>query len=179
MVLFTFTLFFRWIHYNTYLIRSREFEHYKVQLKHSQFNVDINRRCIDLHAQGTANLAVSECAPTSKHHSCVVSRPINVFKNLDWFLVKYVHSKTRPICYEWTALVCVCYVVRLTLNNNIYHRVLPKGRSFTANSGIKAAVLPKGRFSTANSGTKVAVQLGMNRCGSFLLLSAPHSLFSI
>ena len=70
-------------------------------------------------------------------------------------------------------------------NRNIirYHchhqSVLPKGRSFTANSGTKAAVLPKGRSSTANSGTKVAVLLGMNRCDSFPLLSAPHSLFSI
>ena len=61
-----------------------------------------------------------------------------------------------------------------------HHRiVLPKGRSFTLNSGTKAAVLTKGRSSTANSGTKVAILLGMNRCGSFPLLSAPHSLFSI
>ena len=51
--------------------------------------------------------------------------------------------------------------------------VLPKGRSSTANSGIKAEVLPKGRSSNANSRTKVAVLLGMNRCGSFPLLSAP------
>ena len=35
-----------------------------------------------------------------------------------------------------------------------------------------AAVLYKGRSSTTNSGTKVAVLLGMNRCGSFSLLSA-------
>ena len=56
--------------------------------------------------------------------------------------------------------------------------VLPKGRSFTANSG-KAAIVPKGRSSIANSGTWVAVLLGMNRCGSFPLLSAPHSLFII
>ena len=62
---------------------------------------------------------------------------------------------------------------------SFYQSVLPKGRSFTANSGTKAAVLPKGRSSTANLGTKVAVLLGMIRCGSFLLLSAPHSLFSI
>ena len=57
--------------------------------------------------------------------------------------------------------------------------VLPKGRSFTANSGTKAAILPKGRSSIANSGTYVAVLLGMNRCVSFPLFSAPHSLFSI
>ena len=33
--------------------------------------------------------------------------------------------------------------------------------------------------SIANSGTYVAVLLGMNRCGSFPLLSVPHSFFSI
>ena len=57
--------------------------------------------------------------------------------------------------------------------------VLPKSRSFSANSGTKAEILPTDRSSTANLGSKVAVLLGMNRCGSFLLLSAPHSLFSI
>ena len=57
--------------------------------------------------------------------------------------------------------------------------ILLKGRSFTANSGTKAAVLPKDRSSSANSGTKVAVLLGMDRCGSFPLLSAPYYLFSI
>ena len=57
--------------------------------------------------------------------------------------------------------------------------ILPKGRSFTANSGTKAAVLLKGRSSTANSGTRASVLLGMDRCGSFPLLSTPHSLFSI
>ena len=46
-------------------------------------------------------------------------------------------------------------------------------------SSTKAEVLPKGRSSTANSETKVAVLLGMKRYGSFLLLFAPHSLFSI
>ena len=50
---------------------------------------------------------------------------------------------------------------------------------FTANSGTKAAILPKGRPSIANKGTLVAVLLGMNRCGCFPLLSAPHSLLSI
>ena len=37
----------------------------------------------------------------------------------------------------------------------------------------------EGRFSTAISGTKAAVLPRRNRRGSFLLLSAPHSLFSI
>ena len=57
--------------------------------------------------------------------------------------------------------------------------ILPKGRSFTASSGTKAAVLLKGRSSTANSETQAAVLLEMDRCGSFPLLSAPHSLFGI
>ena len=56
-----------------------------------------------------------------------------------------------------------------------YQSLLSSGRSFAANSRTKAAVLPKGRSSTANSGTKTAVSLGMNRCGSFPLLSAPLS----
>ena len=56
--------------------------------------------------------------------------------------------------------------------------ILPKGRSFTANSGTKAAVLFKVRSSTANSGTQAAVLLGMDRCGSFSLLSALHTHFS-
>ena len=54
--------------------------------------------------------------------------------------------------------------------------VLPKGRSFTANTGTKVAVLSKGKSSTGNSGTKVAVFLGIGRCVSFPLLSAPLSL---
>ena len=62
-------------------------------------------------------------------------------------------------------------------NHHHHHEsVLPKDRSFNENSGTMAAVLPRDRSSTANSGTKVAVLLGMNRCGSFPLLSAPYSL---
>ena len=46
-------------------------------------------------------------------------------------------------------------------------------------SCVHQCVLPEVRSFTANAGTKVAVLLGINRCGSFLLLSAPHSIFSI
>ena len=63
----------------------------------------------------------------------------------------------------------------------IYHYqcVLPKGRFLPLQTqSSRLQFLPKGIFSTANSGTKVAVLLGMNRCGSFPLLSAPHSLLS-
>ena len=49
-------------------------------------------------------------------------------------------------------------------------------RVFCPRTGTKVAVLLKGRSSTANAGTKVAVLLGISRCGSFPLLSAPHSL---
>ena len=68
---------------------------------------------------------------------------------------------------------------RLILMMMIIMSILAKGKSFTANSGTKAAVLLKGRSSTANSWTRAAVLLGMDRCGSFPLLSAPHSLFSL
>ena len=44
---------------------------------------------------------------------------------------------------------------------------------------IIMSVLHKGRFFTVNTGTKAAVLLGMNRCGSFPLFSAQHTLFSI
>ena len=67
--------------------------------------------------------------------------------------------------------------------NIMYHHnhqyCLTKCRSFAANAGTKVAVLPEGRSSTANSGTKIAVLLGISRCCSFPLFSAPQSLFSI
>ena len=72
---------------------------------------------------------------------------------------------------------CNSTVFPLTLSH--HQSVLPKGRSFTANTGNKVAVLSKGRSSTANSGTKVGILPGINGCGSFPLLSAPHSLFGI
>ena len=77
--------------------------------------------------------------------------------------------------------IWIMYILSyITIINHLHHQnVLPKDRSFTVNSGTKAVVLPKDRSSTANSGTKVSVLLGMYRCGSFTLLSAPHSLFSI
>ena len=54
----------------------------------------------------------------------------------------------------------------------------PRAGLLLANSGSKAAPLPKGRSYTTNSGTNVAVLLGMNRCGSFPLLSATYSLWT-
>ena len=66
-----------------------------------------------------------------------------------------------------------------SIDDDHHQSVLPNDRSFTANAGTKVAVLSKGRSSTANSGTTFAVLLGLNSCGSFSLLSAPHSLFSI
>ena len=72
---------------------------------------------------------------------------------------------------------CIIYIGLYTVYTYIqyihiyYQNFLPKGRSFTANIETKVAVLSKGRSSTANSGTKVAILLGINRCGSFPLLS--------
>ena len=65
------------------------------------------------------------------------------------------------------------------INNSSSSVFCPRAGPSLQNAGTKAAILPKGRSSTANSGTKVAVLLGMNRYGSFPLLSAPHSPFSI
>ena len=75
--------------------------------------------------------------------------------------------------------VCINIMFKLgykfyTGDHHHHQRVLHKD----TNSGT-AAVLPKGRSSTANSGTKIVVLKGMNKCGSFLSLCAPHSLFSI
>ena len=57
--------------------------------------------------------------------------------------------------------------------------VLQRRKNPGKTSGTKGAVLPKDMSSTANSGTEVAVSLGINGCGSFPLLSVPHSLFGI
>ena len=73
----------------------------------------------------------------------------------------------------------------LTKNTTYYTNIIiiimcsAQGQIFHCNSGTKAAVLPKGRSSTANSETKIAALQVMNRCGSFPLLSAFHSLLSI
>ena len=92
---------------------------------------------------------------------------INVYLYLGLPAVEHLHiagelNRDRPGLYMY-----------------IYQSILPKGRSFTAHSGTKAAVLLKGRSSTANSGTEAAVLLGMDRCGSFTLLSAAYSLYHL
>ena len=93
----------------------------------------------------------------------------------DWFVTTthFRHSPESRQRMNYLLLTLTFHQIIIIIS------VLPKGRSFMANSGNKAAILPKGRFSVANSGTQVAVLLGMNRCSSFPLLSAPHSLFSL
>ena len=83
--------------------------------------------------------------------------------------------------FLYTLQLLLIYVLILCIipKHHYHQSVLPKSKTFTANSGTKAAVLLKGRSSTTNAWTKVAVLLGMDRCSSFPLLSAPHSLFSI
>ena len=64
----------------------------------------------------------------------------------------------------------------------IYHHhqcFLPRGRSFTASAATKAAVLPKACLPLQTQEPRLQLYQGLNRCSSFLLLSAPHSLFSI
>ena len=109
-----------------------------------------------------------------------------VFRHL--LIMERDKKKNRQIFNKLSHMVLtfLCYMSQEVLSQKegcekglIIIGILPKGRSFTANSGTKAAVLLKARSSTANSGTRAAVLLGMDRCGSLPLLSAPHSLFSI
>ena len=57
--------------------------------------------------------------------------------------------------------------------------VLPKGRSYAASAGTLAAVLGRKIFHRKLKEPRLRFYKGLNRCGSFLLLSAPHSLFNI
>ena len=57
--------------------------------------------------------------------------------------------------------------------------VLPKGRCINARTGTYAAVLPKADLPPHARELRLLVYQGVDRCGSFPLLSAPHSLFSI
>ena len=105
------------------------------------------------------------------------------------FIIYFIYAKVRRQVAGWssysqldsqTGPLCHLHSDFLGLRN--FHVIIiisvpPKGRSFTANSGTKDAVLPRGRSSTANSRTKVQVSLGMNRCGSLPLFSAPLSLY--
>ena len=82
-------------------------------------------------------------------------------------------------------LVKVTIMTRFALNTDpIYPGIIiivfcPRAGLSLLTQVLRLQFCPKAGLSTANSGTKVAILLGMNRCGSFLLLSAPHSLFSI
>ena len=114
----------------------------------------------------------------------VLPSPTANQKHCSHYIHKYGYFKTFNIPYKWNNRPSITYykipmVTARALIIIITISVLPKGRSFTANSGTKAVILLKGRSSIANSGTYVAVLLGLNRCGSFPLFSAPHSLFSI
>ena len=64
----------------------------------------------------------------------------------------------------------------------LYHHhqsVLPKDRSYTASAGTYTAVLPKADLPLQTQEPRLQFYQGLNRCGSFPLLSASHSLFSI
>ena len=60
-----------------------------------------------------------------------------------------------------------------------HHSVLPKSRLFVASAGTWAAVLPKTGLPLKTQEPRLQFFQGLNRFGSFPLLSAPHSLFSI
>ena len=68
---------------------------------------------------------------------------------------------------------------KIKLILSYHHHVLPKGRSFTSSAGTYAAVLLKAGLPPQTEEPRLQFYQGLNRCGSFPLLSAPHSLFSI
>ena len=68
---------------------------------------------------------------------------------------------------QYTSILKYCYII------------ISSSSESSETWGTNAAVLLKGRSSTANSGTKCCIFLGMNRCVTFPLLTALHSLFSI
>ena len=70
---------------------------------------------------------------------------------------------------------CSCLVFWSIVCNSPYRRLTQEHLECKSLGGVS----PKGRSFTAKSGPEAAVLLGMNRCGSFPLLSAPHSIFSI
>ena len=74
--------------------------------------------------------------------------------------------------YSETTLYIYIYII-------IIMSVQPKGRSFTASGETYAAVLPKAGLPPLTQEPRLQLYQGFNMCGSFSLLSAPHSLFSI
>ena len=115
------------------------------------------------------------CVLQEKH--CFPDLPDNYKKfNIN---IKALILLSRRGEYFWLSGKIKWFFYQHTYHHHNHHQnILPKGRSFTSNPGTKGVVLCKGRSSTANSGTKGEVLLGINRCGSFPLLSAPHSLLS-
>ena len=102
-----------------------------------------------------------------------------LFLTYDLQTVWRCNSSRSELCSYSTLKSLIARTVFCGDHHHHHHQsVLPKSRYLVANSGSKAAVLSKRRSSTAKSGTKIAVLLGMNRCSSFPLLSAPPSLFS-
>ena len=88
---------------------------------------------------------------------------------------KQINEELSQWFNNWFILFCkivkykVIFIIIIIIMS-----VLPKGRSFTASAETKVAVLPK-----AGLPPQTREPMLHNRCGSFLLLSALHSLFSI
>ena len=59
------------------------------------------------------------------------------------------------------------------LANHHHHSVLPKGRYFTASARTYAVVLPKAGLPPETHEPGLQFYQGLNRCGSFPLLSHP------
>ena len=105
------------------------------------------------------------------HHSPPISS--NLDPNV---LLKTLFSNTLNLCFSLKVTEQVSQPYNTTSNIIIIRVFFPEVLHYKRrNQGCYSA---EGRSSTANS-TKADILKGTNRCGSFPLLSAPHSLFSI
>ena len=82
----------------------------------------------------------------------------------------------RPLLLLSPPKMSISHCLRVHHHNQ---SVLPKGRSCTAGEITQAAALPKAGLPPQTQEPRLLFYPGLSRCGSFALLSAVHSLFSI
>ena len=84
------------------------------------------------------------------------------------------------VCVSVCVSVCICvYMCVCVYEISSSSEWSVQGQVLHCKRRDLGCIYAEGRSSTANSGSKSAVLLELNRCGSFPLHSAPHSLFSI
>ena len=103
----------------------------------------------------------------------------------NFFLSGYIHhnrniySKFYVSDFSSSGSVFICQSLIQFLVHNISSKCSAQGLVFHYKFRHQGCSSAQRRPSTANAGTQAVVLLWVNRCGSFPLLSAPHSLFRI